>query len=547
MESKFGTSIKIFVRIRKPGEIKPNGKKGEQNQSQAENSLNSKNDKNKSKSPNKVVKSGKAPVSTGKIDKSLSQTQMSNIKESRLNDDMNYTIFTSRDQCGSIICSNLPISGKLINSSFLSEKDLYEYSYSLLKDSTILLYDQVYNEFSKTEQIYSENLKLQVSNLFQGQNSSFFLFGPSESGKSFTLRGEESNPDSGLFSSAIYDILNLIEIAKQGNKGSKKYTNYSLKISIFQIYAEIISDLLSKDTSKDTKVANGIINPTLVSKEINAIKDLDAIIKESIQIRKMLEQSLKVNDLKKKSSVCFSLILEKREFLEGKPNITEKVISPFSRIDFVELASSEIGLPGASNTKGEVFKSTSKIFNSVADNIVSIANQRQAKLDSKLTACLKPTLAQGSSIFFIVCINSAENPLGESFQALKFTNWMRNQILNSKVNNENPIRVSNTESSVQQQDYSDSQQVKLNSLNNINNLKKVGSIAHNNHYNSNLVNKQLSEQYELSNQDLNEKLASDQDSTIQTSMINPGPYIHHNIQQSLSANSFKEKEDSVNN
>ena len=38
------------------------------------------------------------------------------------------------------------------------EKDLYEYSFSLLKDSTILLYDQVYNEFVKTEQIYAENL-----------------------------------------------------------------------------------------------------------------------------------------------------------------------------------------------------------------------------------------------------------------------------------------------------------------------------------------------------------------------------------------------------
>jgi hypothetical protein len=40
----------------------------------------------------------------------------------------------------------------------------------------------------------------------------------------------------------------------------------------------------------------------------------------------------------------------------------------------------------------------------------------------------------------LTCIDSIENPLGNSYHALKFTNWMRNQILNIGSNSETLIK-----------------------------------------------------------------------------------------------------------
>lgn len=392
-----------------------------------------------SKSPNRST-TKQSSRSQLKINTSI------NANKDSLNENANYTIFTSKEPSGSIVCSNKPIQGKLINSSFITEKDLYEYSYALIKDSNILLFDKIYNENVKIEQIYQEQLKGQVSNLFQGQNSCLFLFGPVEGGKSYTLRGGETNQEKGLLSKTVLEILNLIEINKQANQGGLKYINYGLKLACYQVFNDVIHDLLSKDYNKEVKILNsGNSNnnqdsylENLTKKEINSQKDLDYCLKETIQFRKLLTQSLRVNDLKRKSSLVFSLIVEKRESNESnnKSN-TEKKTSKLAQIDLVELPSSNNGLPPETE-KGDVFKNISKTFNSIVNNIVSFSNGKTPKLESKLTLSLKNTLRPGSTIFFIACVSSTECPLGDSYQALKFTNWMRNQVLNLNPNPEYP-------------------------------------------------------------------------------------------------------------
>ena len=178
---------------------------------------------------------------------------------------------------------------------------------------------------------------------------------------------------------------------------------------------------------------------------------------------------MQTNDLNKKSNLVISLILEKVvKFNDGYSKTNETTVEKFSQVDFVEMASSQFGLPLSETQKKktlELNKSNGplkvdnvnkiynenlgensnriieKTFNSICDNIVAAAtNQSQAKSETKLSLCLKSTINIKSNIIFILCVLPCEMPPVLSFKALKFGNWMRNQISNKELNNESNVK-----------------------------------------------------------------------------------------------------------
>ena len=156
-------------------------------------------------------------------------------------------------------------------------------------------------------------------------------------------------------------------------------------------------------------------------------KDYDNILAEAIHNRKSLAQTLKINELKKKSHLVISLVLEKREKVsDGVHKITEKSIEKFAQMDFVELASSNIGLPAIKvpesdyQTNDDINAHTlSKNFDTLSVNLVaSVTNQPSTK-DSKLTLALKPTLNSDSDTLLFTCVLATEDPPVNSMKALK--------------------------------------------------------------------------------------------------------------------------------
>ena len=229
-KSKF-INLKTIGKLREPEMFK--GKN-----SSFKNSKPLTNQSSKSKIT-KTTKS-KSPINRSKI----SETNNNKSVNNTLYEEENYTIFTSNKPSGSLVCTNKPISGRLINSSFITEKDLYEYSYSLIKESNILVFDRVYNENSKVDEMYQDHLKGKISSLFQGHNTCWFFFGPTDSGKSFTLRGGENNQEKGLLSKTVFEILNMIELSKQVNQN--KNNVYGLKtfnVALTLIYTGTGRDL----------------------------------------------------------------------------------------------------------------------------------------------------------------------------------------------------------------------------------------------------------------------------------------------------------------
>ena len=220
-------------------------------------------------------------------------------------------------------------------------------------------FDRVYNETHKLDTIYNEQLKESVSNLFNGKNSCCILFGPTESGKSYTLRGPCDNRSNefGIVGRVIQDVLNLVELSKQSTLNKNKLKSgiyYAAKLSVYQVYLDQINDLLSCNYNKNMKIEMYFDDESnlmktqicdLTEKEIKTKLDYDSLMREAVRNRKTLSQFLRINDSKRKSHLVVSVIIEKRERInEGFKRSAEKTNAKYAQLDFIELASSNYGL-----------------------------------------------------------------------------------------------------------------------------------------------------------------------------------------------------------
>jgi hypothetical protein len=301
-----------------------------------------------------------------------------------------------------------------------------------------------------------------------GKNSCFLLFGPCDSGKSFNLRGDTNSSETGLLGRCMQDLFNLVEISKQANFNSKgrNSTFFSLKISVYQVYLDQVNDLLTNQFNKNLKVEkfydseNNLCStiPDLTQKEIRNKKDYENVLKEAMNFRKLLAQSLKVNEMKRKSHLVVSVILDKHDrYSEGQGKTNEKSQDKFAQMDFVELAASNFGLSNfGENLKSQsvlsdptqwddlLYKNTSKVFNSICNNIVAStmgsSSVGNPKYDTKLTLALKNTLRRDSQIILFSCVSPDEEPPVSNFKCLKFSNWLRNQVHNIQCNKDYKIK-----------------------------------------------------------------------------------------------------------
>ena len=128
----------------------------------------------------------------------------------------------------------------------------------------------------------------------------------------------------------------------------------------------------------------------------------------------------------------------------------------YSRIDFVELVSSNFAnnseqIPENDfSPKSMLYRNTDNVFNSLCENIVCSCNCTKPNNDCALTLALKNSINPESNIVFINCIIPWESPPNFSYKAIKFTNWLRNMVIEQnqnqnldKINNDENINENN--------------------------------------------------------------------------------------------------------
>ena len=393
--------------------------------------------------------------------KSLKRANPTNAQSKKgLTESLQYTIFTSYQPSNSILVSSKPIEGGTINQAFQTKNDLYDFGKNFLKESALFEFDKIYNESNSIDLIYKDLIKDNISNLFQKKNSCILLHGPIDSGKSFLLRGGNTQygGESGLIYRGIRDIFRLISLYNQANTNT---SSFHVKFCSYQIYLDNIHDLLSKESfivTVEKYLENNLVNTNLLGlteKEIKSIPEYESCMREAVHNRATLSQKLKINDINRKSYFIISIRLEKKIYSKDGILIIDDNFKNYSRIDFVELVSSNFANNSDQITENDLspkamlYRNTDNVFNSICENIVCSCNCTTPSSDCALTLALKNSINPESNIVFINCVVPWESPPNFSFKAIKFSNWLRNLVLeqnqylennndvNDNINNEN--------------------------------------------------------------------------------------------------------------
>ena len=480
-------NVTIVIRLRSPNISTKDPKKKNPKEKQTSKSSTKtsyqKNNNNNYTNKNKLSRINDS--------KSLKRANPTNAQSKKgLTESLQYTIFTSYQPSNLILVSSKPIEGGTINQAFQTKNDLYDFGKNFLKESALFEFDKIYNESNSIDLIYKDLIKDNISNLFQKKNSCILLHGPIDSGKSFLLRGGNTQygGESGLIYRGIRDIFRLISLYNQANTNT---SSFHVKFCSYQIYLDNIHDLLSKESfivTVEKYLENNLVNTNLIGlteKEIKSIPEYESCMREAVHNRATLSQKLKINDINRKSYFIISIRLEKKIYSKDGILIIDDNFKNYSRIDFVELVSSNFANNSDQITENDMspkamlYRNTDNVFNSICENIVCSCNCTTPSSDCALTLALKNSINPESNIVFINCVVPWESPPNFSFKAIKFSNWLRNLVLEQNQNLENNNDVNDNINN----------EIENNNKNIVNNSnERLPSIQRNNAYGNNFEN-----------------------------------------------------------
>lgn len=273
--------------------------------------------------------------------------------------------------------------------------------------------------------------------LDEGYNSTVFAYGMTGSGKTYSMRGDNTNP--GFVRLAIDDVFDKIE----NDISEKKYT---VSVTYLEIYNEKIVDLLNSgpSISSDLKIRDdpvygtkivGISTPTISSKQ-----QILQLINRGDNNRRTSETDF--NARSSRSHAILQIRLNTVDIVSGTE--TNSVLS------LCDLAGSEKATSSVERRKEGSFINKSLLALSTVINKLSISsntgslNEHIPYRDSKLTRLLQPALS-GSSLVLILCTihmgsagisnKFADNQfVSETYNTLRFAARAKDIVVNVQKN-----------------------------------------------------------------------------------------------------------------
>jgi hypothetical protein len=108
-------------------------------------------------------------------------------------------------------------------------------------------FDKVFGVYSRQQEVYETVVRPIVDEMLQGYNCTIFAYGPTGTGKTYTMEGDINTEDTrGMIPRTARSLLEAL--------ADPQRFDYNLKISYLEIYNEELRDLLNPIIDKNNKV-----------------------------------------------------------------------------------------------------------------------------------------------------------------------------------------------------------------------------------------------------------------------------------------------------
>lgn len=274
--------------------------------------------------------------------------------------------------------------------------------------NNVFAFDLLFDKHSSQNDIFENVAKPAVEWCCQGYNSAIFAYGPTNSGKTYTMFGDKN--EKGIIprtAEKLFDILNT----------SENVVEYTIKCSFIEIYLERIRDLLNKEESKEQlKIRQHPIKGNyaqgLIEKYVYTPNELIRVI--NLAFKRRATSSTSLNDRSSRSHAVVSLIIEQKN-TDG----TETR----GKLHLVDLAGSEN--VGRSEAQGVALTEAQMINKSLSalGNVINALNEKREHVpyrDSKLTFLLQDSLGGNSKTIVITAASPSKDSNLDTLNTLKF-------------------------------------------------------------------------------------------------------------------------------
>ncbi|KAJ9177518.1 hypothetical protein P3X46_012730 [Hevea brasiliensis] len=272
-------------------------------------------------------------------------------------------------------------------------------------------FDRIFGPHVGQAELFSD-VQPFVQSALDGYNVSIFAYGQTRSGKTHTMEG--SSHDRGLYARCFEELFDL------ANSDSTYTSQFNFSVTVFQLYNEQISDLLSESESSLQKICMGSAESfiELVQEKVDNPLDFSRVLKAAFQSRGNDTSKFNVSHL------IITIHIYYHNLISGE--------NLYSKLSLVDLAGSD-GLITEDDSGERVtdLLHVMKSLSALGDVLSSLTSRKDVipYENSMLTTLLADSLGGSSKTLMIlnVCPNAAN--LSETLSSLNFCARARNATL----------------------------------------------------------------------------------------------------------------------
>ncbi|XP_060596293.1 kinesin-like protein KIFC3 isoform X2 [Ruditapes philippinarum] len=272
--------------------------------------------------------------------------------------------------------------------------------------------DKVFGEKSTQNQVFEE-VKALVTSCIDGYNVCIFAYGQTGSGKTYTMEGTESNP--GINQRALAELFE--------ETAARVDWEFSITVSVIEIYNEMIRDLLGDDTSFKMEVKmnpdGGYHIPGLCYVTVQSVADVNECFRIGTQNRATAATNMNEHSSRSHALLCVTVI--------GFNKTTAAKTT--GKLNLVDLAGSErVSKSKADGARLKEAQCINKSLSSLGDVIFALRSKQSyiPYRNSKLTYLLQDSLGGDSKTLMITQIAPVRKNEGETICSLNFAQRVRN-------------------------------------------------------------------------------------------------------------------------
>ncbi|XP_077305270.1 kinesin-like protein KIF19 isoform X2 [Lithobates pipiens] len=294
------------------------------------------------------------------------------------------------------------------------------------RDRTFV-FDAVFDQDATQEHVYESTTKNLVDGIVRGYNATVFAYGPTGTGKTYTMLGMDS--ESGIYIQALNDLFKAIE-------DNRESMECSVSLSYLEIYNETIRDLLNPSGVLDLRDdSKGIIQISGITEFCpSSAEEAMSLVQRGNKQR--TQEPTAANKTSSRSHAILQVVVKKNGKL-GTPDEGR-----IGKLLLIDLAGSERA--SQTQNQGKRIKEGAHINLSLLalGNCITALSERGSHAhvnyrDSKLTRLLKGALSGNSRTIMIAHVSPSIAAYDESRTTLIYASRTKNIRTRVRQNYEN--------------------------------------------------------------------------------------------------------------